>query len=383
MKLSINNLLFFNMILRKMLFSCLFCMVLNAQSATHFTELFNDITFNTTSYTSGTITLTSGSWDYDNIKGEISANSYGAIGGAARLNKLITAGSFLITPSVNSVGTVSFYYRELNSGGGTITIQKSINGGAFTTIGTQSFSGTTYSLYSLNVNDASNNIRIKILSINNTGFLILDNITLTDFVVGPALLANPTQLTGFNYIVGSGPSASQSFNLTGSNLTGSPGNILISAPSNYEVSLDNITFLPTISLPYSGTTISSTPIYTRLKSGLSVNNYNLELVSITGGGAPQIDVSLSGSVSAVPTPILNVNPITLSGFTYIFGSGPSTSQSYNISGSYLTGYPSNIVITASTNYEVSLNNSTFANTINIPFTSASLASTTVFVRLIS
>lgn len=346
----------------------------------HFTESFSGGPSN---YYTGSHTFSSGLiWDLASIRGESASNSVGGVGGAARF--LISTTSYIISPSVNTLESITFQYRELNAvGGGIFKVQKSVGGGSFVDIATQNFSGNTYQTFTLSVNDNSSDVKIKIVGINNSSYLIVDELTLTAVSTDPVINTSISSLTGFNYIFGSGPSASQSFNLTGSNLTGAPGNILITAPSNYEVSSDNITFLPVVNLAYSGTTISSTPIYARLKTGLPVNNYNLEIVSITGGGAPQIDFSLSGSVSAPPPPSLSLNPITLSGFTYIIGSGPSASQTYNISGSYLTGYPSDIVITASTNYEISLNNIAFTTSINLPYTSSTITSTPVYVRLIS
>ena len=65
------------------------------------------------------------------------------------------------------------------------------------------------------------------------------------------------------------------------------------------------------------------------------------------------------------SPIITANPSTLSGFSYLEGAGPSTSQSYNLSGSSLTPPSGNIAVTGSTNYEVSLNNSTFSGSVNV------------------
>lgn len=53
---------------------------------------------------------------------------------------------------------------------------------------------------------------------------------------------------------------------------------------------------------------------------------------------------------AVPPPTLSVSPSTLSGFTYIQGSGPSSEQSFVVTGQDLT---SNTTISAPTNYEIS------------------------------
>uniref|UniRef100_UPI0025C34AEE hypothetical protein n=1 Tax=Ignavibacterium sp. TaxID=2651167 RepID=UPI0025C34AEE len=48
---------------------------------------------------------------------------------------------------------------------------------------------------------------------------------------GPQLAVSPSTLSGFSYFVGSGPSASQSYNLSGSDLTPPSGNITITAPT--------------------------------------------------------------------------------------------------------------------------------------------------------
>jgi len=208
------------------------------------------------------------------------------------------------------------------------------------------------------------------------------------FIVGtatsvPTLNVAPTALTGFTYMLGSGPSTSQSYNLSGSNLTGAPGNIAVTAPADYEVSLDNTTFTASVNVPYATATLTATPVYTRLKSGLAVATYNSELIINAGGGATTKNVTCSGDVTTPPTPVLTATPTTLTGFTYVLGSGPSASQSYNLSGVNLTSAPGNITVTGSTDYEVSLDNTTFTASVNVPYTSATLASTTVYVRLMA
>ncbi|MBA3972574.1 MAG: hypothetical protein H0X46_10645, partial [Bacteroidetes bacterium] len=127
-------------------------------------------------------------------------------------------------------------------------------------------------------------------------------------------------------------------------------------------------------------TLAATPIYVRLKSGLSAGTYNSEIVSNAGGGATTADVTCNGNVT-IPPPTLVVSPTALSGFTYGFGNGPSTSQSYTLSGSNLTGAPGTITITGSTNYEISTDNVTFNSSLTVPYGSATLTATTVYVRL--
>ncbi|HSW56294.1 MAG TPA: T9SS type A sorting domain-containing protein [Ignavibacteriaceae bacterium] len=83
----------------------------------------------------------------------------------------------------------------------------------------------------------------------------------------------------------------------------------------------------------------------------------------------------------VGSPLINVSPSILSGFTYFVGGGPSPSQSYNLSGSSLTPASGNITVTGSTNYEVSLNNSTFTGSVNVAYSGGTLTATPIYVRL--
>ncbi|OFX16749.1 MAG: hypothetical protein A2033_18315 [Bacteroidetes bacterium GWA2_31_9] len=330
------------------------------------------------SYYTGSHTFSSlNTWDLVQITAEASENTVGGIGGAVRFFASTTAS--IITPSLNSVGTITFQYRELNAvGGGSFTVSKSVNGAAYTTIGTQSFSGIDYLTYSVVVNDLNNNIKIKI-STNSTTYLIVDEMEVTNYVIGPSLNASPSILSGFSYASGSGPSTSKTYNLSATNLSGAPNSILISAPTNYEVSLDDLNFSTSVNVAFTSSTLLATPIYVRLKAGLPVSAYNSELITNVGGGATLINVTCNGSVSAAP--YLTLSSSTLAGFTYIEGFGPSVSQSYNISGGALSGAPGNIVVTAPASYEVSIDNLTFSNVVDVTYSSSYLALTPVYVRL--
>jgi endonuclease I len=122
----------------------------------------------------------------------------------------------------------------------------------------------------------------------------IDNLNIFDSS-GPMLSSNPVSLSGFTYTEGAGPSASQTFTLSGQSLDGT--NVSITAPVNFQVSLDNITYSNSITLTsYNGT---NTTIYTRLNAGLTFNSYSGE-ITISGGGATSITVSLSGSVIPIP-----------------------------------------------------------------------------------
>ncbi len=76
---------------------------------------------------------------------------------------------------------------------------------------------------------------------------------------------------------------------------------------------------------------------------------------------------------------ITVSPTTLTGFTYVAGSGPSTEQTFTISGANLTG---NISIAAPTNYEISLTSgSGYTTPLTLTPSSGTVSNTTVYVRL--
>ena len=366
----------------KLLFTTLFVLLISSAlySTDHFTESFTN---GPSDYYTGSHTYNSGlTWELVTIRGEYAAYSVGGIGSAALFQANST--SSIISPSVNTIGSITFQYREKNDiGGGSFTVQKSVGGGAFVTIATQNFSGTTYQTFDLAINDNSSDIRIKIVASNPSTYLIVDELTISALTTDPELYISPISLSGFTYIEGSVPSLSQSYNISGSFLTGYPGNLTITSPTNYEISLSSESgYATSVNVPYTSATLGSTPIYVRLKAGLSVGTYNSEIITNSGGGATTVTVTCNGTVEDVPPPSLTVNPTNLNGFNYIVGNGPSAYQSYSIGGTYLTDYPGDITVTAPTNYEISLSSeSGYTTNLNIAYSSATLSSTTIYVSL--
>lgn len=105
----------------------------------------------------------------------------------------------------------------------------------------------------------------------------------------------------------------------------------------------------------------------------------------TGTGNQQITVDdivwTAYSAGGSTDPTLNVSTSSLSNFTYEEGQGPSTEQQFIVVGSNLG--TNNVTITASTNYEVSLDNSNYptGGVTVTPDANGSVAPTTVYVRL--
>ncbi|MDD4969583.1 MAG: T9SS type A sorting domain-containing protein [Paludibacter sp.] len=193
-------------------------------------------------------------------------------------------------------------------------------------------------------------------------------------IIAPTILPDQTALA-FNYNFGSGPSANQSFNVSGSNLT---GNIVITPPANYQISLASGSGFASspITLTQSGGNVVSTPVYVRLIADLVVNTYSGN-IALSSSNAITQNVLCTGTVTS---PIVTVSTFNLAGFIYTFGSGPSASQFVSVSGTNLTG---NITVTAPANFEISTDKTTWSSSIPLSPTNGIVNVTKIYVRLIT
>lgn len=180
-----------------------------------------------------------------------------------------------------------------------------------------------------------------------------------------------------DYFEGSGPSAEDSFLVSGINLT---ADITVTAPTNFEVSLTSGSgFGASVLLSQTAGTVNPTTVYIRLSAGLTANSYNGD-VMLTSTGATDEMVNVAGIVSP-PNPQFTISGGTPSAMNYSFGAGPSNEESFFVEGLFLT---SNITVTAPTNFEVSLTSgSGFGPSVSISPVSGTVASTEVFIRLAS
>jgi hypothetical protein len=215
---------------------------------------------------------------------------------------------------------------------------------------------------------------------NSSPILAVDDFSVTANAATPLITLAPTTLSGFTYVVGSGPSGELSFNATGANLVNNAtGDITITTPTDYEVSLTSGgAFGGSVTIPQVSGAVASTPVYVRLKAGLAINTYNGETITATSASAVNKTVTCNGSVTN-PIPTITVSPTTLIGFTYILGAGPSAEQTFTASGVDLT---SNITITPSTNYEISTTTGAgFGGSVTLTQVGGVVSATTIYVRL--
>lgn len=228
---------------------------------------------------------------------------------------------------------------------------------------------------------------------NNDGCTDTDN-NLSDFTVGtpaprnsasavnicsstptPAITAG--SLVDFGNVNVGATSSSQTFNVSGSDLTGFPGDITVTAPAGFQVSLDGVTWSTSVNIPYTSATLASTQVFVQFvpqAAGAASGD-----ITITGGGiANPVLVAVSGTGVVPATPTITAG--TLVDFGNVTVGSTSASQNFNISGSDLTGFPADITVTAPAGFEVSLDGVTWSSSVTIPYTSATLASTQIFVR---
>lgn len=151
----------------------------------------------------------------------------------------------------------------------------------------------------------------------------------------PSLSVSPTSLTGLDYIVGSGPSASQSFTVSGSNLG---ADLVVTAPANYEVcKTADGTYTSTISYTPSDGAVANTTAYIRLAAGLNVGTYNYAAASglqVTSTGAKTRTAALNGTVTKADCAITftDFNAVDHYEATLEYGSRVTVSYNYTYNG---------------------------------------------------
>jgi len=98
--------------------------------------------------------------------------------------------------------------------------------------------------------------------------------------------------------------------------------------------------------------------------------------------APRNSASPVNNCGGGPSPALTANPVSITNFGNVNVGSVSAASSFTLTGDNLTGFPGNITVTAPANFEVSNDNSTFGNSAIVAFSTATLTSTTVYVRFV-
>jgi len=158
---------------------------------------------------------------------------------------------------------------------------------------------------------AAGTVAAQNIVVTSTGAISQNVICSGQVVTQPATISSVGALNGFFYIYGQGPSVSQIFYVSATGLS-SP--VIVTAPQDYEISRSgtNGTFKTngdTVQIPNSSGKVNAVPVYVRLKSGLTVQTYNGQNITLTATNATLVNVVCNGKVVVAPT--INAGPDNL------------------------------------------------------------------------
>ncbi|MBD3725055.1 MAG: hypothetical protein IE891_09860, partial [Flavobacteriaceae bacterium] len=221
--------------------------------------------------------------------------------------RIDAAGDNVVLFFSGTPGVLSYQLKaNVGSGSwqGVFLIEESVDGISWTTLRNISTTGeiSTASTGTTFIDNPLSTTRYIrwIYDTKTNGNVAMCNVDLTAASISPTINISTSSLSGMVYVVGSGPSAEQTFDISGSNLT---TDITLTAPTNYEISTTSgAGFTNSITLTQSGGNVVTTTIYVRLKAGLSVATYSGEIISCISTGATTQDVTCNGAVVNPSTP---------------------------------------------------------------------------------
>ena len=115
-----------------------------------------------------------------------------------------------------------------------------------------------------------------------------------DRPVVPTILTASDEISELAYVTGKGPSAAQTFTVSGSNLT---ADITLALSGNFEMSLsEGSGYTNSLTLTQTAGAVAETTVYVRLKEGLEINDY-AGTITLTSAGATDKTIDLTGEVT--------------------------------------------------------------------------------------
>ncbi len=134
---------------------------------------------------------------------------------------------------------------------------------------------------------------------------------------GPvASLVIASNITGLTTVSGTASASPASFTVSGTNLTGFPGNLTVTATSNIEISTTSGgTYTNSLSVPYTSATLTAVTLYARIKSMAPLGALSGETITVSGGGAATSpSITVSGNVVAAE-PTVQATNVTITNIT--------------------------------------------------------------------
>jgi pectate lyase len=272
---------------------------------------------------------------------------------AIRLLKNATA-SYAITPTLSSVGTITFWGYGASSK--PIYLYKTTNSGSSWTFLDSAMTGAgSFVQATVVVNDPSSNIRIKFengtVAINDLNF---DDVVITSYSTSASISLSTTSLPSFGFVVSGSNSSSSSYTFSAHNLT---ANVKVKAPAGFKVSSDDLSFFDSLEVARTGDSISNATIYSHFAPSSAAGTVSGDISHSSTGAATQ-NVSVTGiALAGEPTTQSSITFGTLTGNSIVVNfSGGNGSNRILVarSGSAVSWSPSDGSVMTGVNSDFSL-----------------------------
>jgi hypothetical protein len=170
--------------------------------------------------------------------------------------------------------------------------------------------------------DLNGDQKIDVISSNHGGTTGNANFRINQNTMAPSsgLTATCSFVTFGQCAANTNPSANQTITISGSSLT---ADIVIGAATNFEYSLDNVTYSSTLTIPFGTGTVAATTVYVRYnRIDLGSDRVNIPISSSIAAGARKLIIAATGvrvlpAISGAATVCSGSNStvLTLSGHT--------------------------------------------------------------------
>ena len=321
----------------------------------------------TTTYADGNFVGSSGlTFTYGHSRDQ---DTYGVTGNGLMLRR--ASDSYLTVTIPSGVGNFSFDYRKAFTGASPRQLELLVNGVSVATtpeFGTISGTDET-TVYNFNY-DINTSASVVIL-IKNIGTSTTNKQAVIDNIVWTAYNSTSCNISTSGIASLTCNSAGTSSDPIDDYLTfdlNPTGSVL---GTNYTLTVSSGTITPTTAAYGSATTF-------QLQAGSAgAGNVTVTLTDDVDGGCTFQQVITDPGACSSATPVITLTPASLAAFNHVVGT-PSAEQTFTASG---IGLSDDITINAPANFEISLTSgSAFTNSIVLPQSSGSVATTTIYAR---
>ncbi len=209
----------------------------------------------------------------------------------------------------------------------------------------------------------------------------IDNISVTSTAAGgPSFSFSPTSITGMVGTFGS-PGTPATTTITGSLLTPLADAVTVNAPTNFEVSKDNVTYGASRTFDYTagGTfNAANSTVYFRTTSAAPAGPVSGSATTCGGGMGSPPGIALSGTVTG---PLVSASTAALPGKVFANHTHASQGRTFTVEGSFLGANPLTVGPLAGYEFSTVSNFATVSSSLSFTPVAGTVPTSDVYVRL--